>query len=1166
MKTEYLNNIINHINSIKAGKNEKRGICILLGAGADISSGGILFRELKLNFLKECNINVTSDIKEPKLNLLFEEAVNQCSQSGRCETLEKIMKRYNAPSEGYELLVLLAKLKYIDAVITTNFDYLLEETQDILNIHPFTVYAPGMAIPEEYYSRRSEIGPIYLKMHGDLYGRLVTHLTQEEISSLPYGDAYIKLFEHLISRNSLFLIGYGGYDTLITEIFKKNIDTVSNVYWCNVAAPDKNSELANTLEENDKITFVKSSFDEFFQSISLNILKEEMLTDSNSIFLPTILKSKIAHQQTLFSRKICKENKLVERLNIKEQLEEFLLNYSTKCVILKGAPKSGKTCFLYKYMKETKDIDFLPILCDNKRGILDGIALALGYNTNVPFSLVYNFCKWCNSLRKHIIFVLDDFFNNDYLRDDNIEYVIELSNFLCVTKEFHHVQFILSFQDSVYDKFIKIRDLQANRNLFEYCIDIGKLSDREVNMLIKYSEINYEDISEDIRELLHEPYIWQLIHQNHLSGNDFEGNNFFEVYIDKLYLTTTESDGFTKHSLNDILGKIAYNEIMNQNKPINIKGSEYRFLQKQGVIDFEGHFAYQRCAIYFCACYILNKLSPLEEIVENIIVPSILKPESLTENQIKVYSVILSHVKSINDFPIILGLLNSILLDGSGEKRKKIVLCSIDQLIRKDTKYFKDYINTADLSIYSKELLECLFKIFSENMPDLLLAFLKHKDMSLSYGAFVITSDKLYADIKRQLLNEGDIDIFTKVKNNLSQEYLFSTAIYLCSYFGWDNLRLTEYRKMIKLYKKHILPMTTCPSTEVLKDIVKKLKKYSYNFFFNAGDDLEEQYISMIHNEELCELIRFVLDGNGISLDKYMLLMQLSVDYNNSWIFILANLIVVQSMHNDAKQTYFVLSNVLEENKTKILVQQLDFYLSSIFWASYIHNPNDRQKFVKLFENVINNYETLLFEFPSNKRRSTIRKFTDEFDVVFEDGFNPLAFYFYTAPYESLMSEHFDWNYGKKDLIIYWDLADTLEKSGNYSAILRLVHAIGQMISIYPSEGYEALENLLPYDHAIIKKGMIRILKENYIRYPNETKKFIKSTKLSINENDLKEIYLNTTSYIENRSFEQLHWARLFYNYNKILGKDLVQIFLQQVLNSNSCDKFINNFLKDLFE
>ena len=186
-----IDNIINHISSVKKGEHSKHGICVLLGAGADISSGGILFRELKIKFLNENGFQISNDITDNKLDEEFQKVVDNLSQDGRCETLDKIMRSNSAPSEGYELLVMLAENGFIDAIITTNFDYLLEETEKLLGIKPFTIFTPGRAVPQEYYKKRNKISPIYLKMHGDLSDRLVTHLTKEELESKEYAHEFI---------------------------------------------------------------------------------------------------------------------------------------------------------------------------------------------------------------------------------------------------------------------------------------------------------------------------------------------------------------------------------------------------------------------------------------------------------------------------------------------------------------------------------------------------------------------------------------------------------------------------------------------------------------------------------------------------------------------------------------------------------------------------------------------------------------------------------------------------------------------------------------------------------------------------------------------------------------------------------------------------------------
>ena len=395
MNIKNINNILNHITSVKNGTDKKRGICFLIGAGADISSGGILFRELKIRFLKENGYIVPSNVSDKILDEQFEKQIDKMSQNGRCETLDKVMKRYKAPSEGYSLLVMLAELGYIDAVITTNFDYLLEQTQQSLNLSPFTIFTPGSAVPEEYYQRCSKTSPIYLKMHGDLSTRLVTHLTQNEIQNKQYGEKFIKLFKHIIHNDSLIIVGYGGYDSLITTIFKE-INDINEVYWCNISEPNDDSDLVKLLEQKDLLYYVNTTFDNLFQELSKTLLKDAKMKNTSPVFLPTVVETKITNQLAAFNEKFEYRDKLIIRKDIQESLENFLATYDNKCIAIIGKYKYGKSCAVYTAMTTISDITFFPIMYNEKYNILENMAQVLGYDTEVPFPIMYSFLKWWN--------------------------------------------------------------------------------------------------------------------------------------------------------------------------------------------------------------------------------------------------------------------------------------------------------------------------------------------------------------------------------------------------------------------------------------------------------------------------------------------------------------------------------------------------------------------------------------------------------------------------------------------------------------------------------------------------------------------------------------------------------------------------------------------------
>lgn len=1147
------NNIINHINSIKQNRNRKQGICVLIGAGADISSGGVLFRDLKLRFLEENSFIIPSNISDKVLDKQFEDQIDRMSQNSRCETLDKIMRRYKTPSEGYSLLVMLAEVGYIDAVITTNFDYLLEETQKMLNLNPFTIFTPGRAVPEEYYMRRNNIPPVYLKMHGDLSDRLITHLTQSEIQSNKYGDKFVKLFAYIIQNYSLIIVGYGGYDHLITEIIKQEINNLDEVYWCNICEPKEDSDLAKVLEKENKLYFVNTSFDSLFQNLAKFLLRDITLKNTNPIFLPTVIQSKIDNQVSMFNEKFEYREKIVQRKKGQDLLESFLSSFDNKCVAIIGEYKFGKSCFIYKAMQELRDIIFFPIVCDCKHTILESMSQAIGYDTDMPFPIMYSFFKWWDKTNKQLVFIIDDFFNIDCINETSDNQIIDFLNLLYIVREFKCIQFILSFQNSIYDKLEKNKTFSSFGNIITEKIYINEFSE-EVEELLTQNSVNNSDIPIlKKQELFYTPYVWEILNRNNIVLT--QNLDFFAQYTDALYNISTRKFNFTKHAFNSILQKLAYNQIFESNIYINSTSEEYSFLKEKGIIGEKDNIVYSELAIYFCRLYIL-KLKTWEHAIPEIITSISQKGDLLTEQQMDVYVSILAETNEINKFDIVFKNIDNVLVDKNYSfSLKKFVIKVLRKCAKYNQKLFENYMKCIDINIYSLELQYYLFKVCAELCPKNLVIWINtSKDKKLSYAAFVLLNDNLYNLLKNTQLHD---EIVTQFKDENSVIKLW----HLLTYWGWDNVNNAEYLKLKGVIVNKVFPIINRDNTAIQYTVLA-LMRYAYNVFFNAGEDFEEQFIRC-RNMPINALVKTVLNGKVLTKDQYIELLKINTDINNSWLFIVSNIIVIQSMKNSPGETYNMLYSFWDNINFDVQVQHLDFFLSSVFWSLYLCMPCDRKRFVVIFEKLVEKYERILFMLPIIERISTLHKFSEEFDQIFEDGFNPMAFYFYTAPYESLTTDA-NWDNGKSDLYIYWNLAECMSNLGKYDDILRIVHALGQMISIYPKEGYDALENLTGFEQPIIKKGIIRIFKENYLRYSNITNEALERSVYNFSSNDIDEIIYNSDFLLENRTMEQLHWGRLFYNLEQLTNINIAETFLLKILNSSSCSGFLYDFIKSL--
>ncbi|MDO5156386.1 MAG: SIR2 family protein [Eubacteriales bacterium] len=1149
-------NIINYIKAIKSKKTNKKGVCLLIGAGADIASGGKTFTQLKYDLLKMNGIDIPFNAPGEQLTEAFDKLINKFTQSGRCSELENVMRDRFSPSEGYELLVLLAEMKYIDAVVTTNFDTVLEETEKRLSLHPFDIYSPGVSIPDTFYSSRNDIRPIYLKMHGDLYGRYVSHLTTNEIETKQYGRDFIRLLSHLLSEYFIIVVGYGGYDNLITEFFMEEPKDNTPIYWCGINEHAPESPLVKVLKEQNRFNYVSISFDDFFIQLGLSFLGDQELSDINPHFLPTIVqaKSQIGKEQYPPS------NDYVFRKDLMDQVDNFFIDANRMTLFLHGKKGMGKSVLVGQMMQYYNDLLFVPVKLnrDITESVLINIAKGIGYKTDVPFSLLYNFAKWSNELQLNIVFTIDEIHISTE-QEDSLKYIKELFDFLNIVKQYQTVKFIICIDEASYETVNKILNDSSYQRSFYSSISISKFSNKEVNTLLQKVTPQFP-ISDEIYSLLRNPYIWQLISKKDYVA-DCSLNDFMGVYIERLICD--KNNNINKMGLQLYLEKRAYHilhHLVKEKKEIFDK-----HLQDNQILDADGNFVYDKYTEYYYYKYLKRQFTTTESI-DFVNIGEMLKNSIIRNAYVRMFSDIDSaeHIrKNIDEINKIVNQINT-----EDLYLKKFVYDVFKNFFQQKYIHLKNYILNSNLEDNEIPwLLEniCYTAIFSPKDPHKILNYISNIKPEMKYDIFLIKNDYMHQHMPLPIhLSEMKTYIDSYQSRFLQQNTKanFIDFIYLLTQWGPDIMNETLYQETITYWQTIIQKQKDqIFSSEAFSYSIQQIKKYAYNILFNSGTDVEEKFVNAINNETLRSTIMTVLSGNPISLQEYLQLASLATDINNAWIFLICNFITIASAQNNLSHTTEVFQNAINNFEQKDLVKILDFYLSSVFMSL---NMTQQDNFNLFFDEVVKKYEKVLFETPA-VRSATLLRFSDEFEQHFEDGFNPLAFYFYTAP-GLCYKEQKSWNNGNEYLCQYWQLAYNLDLTGNCSEMLRIVHALGQMISIYPQEGFAALENLVDYPHEIIKKGIRRILAENYLRYPTQTIDFVNKTKLNISQEELLQISRNNKPKWQNRTLEQLHWYRLFSNLSNILQRDIVKDFLEKITISVSYSSFMNDFFEDLFD
>ena len=230
----------------------KTKVCFLLGAGADISSGGLTFAELKRQAVEEFSKRRLFDVTLPEqIEARFEDLFLRLQPDERALLVDWLFHRMQPlrPSDAYKLLVLLAEAGGVDAVVTTNFDLMLEEAQAQLGRDLFHIYAPGLARPYLLSHARYELPKKpYLKLHGDIASRSVTLLTSADLDGATYDASMLELLETILRTHDLVLVGYSGFDPALARIIGGATSATANrIFWCNPRPPSPESPLYDAL-------------------------------------------------------------------------------------------------------------------------------------------------------------------------------------------------------------------------------------------------------------------------------------------------------------------------------------------------------------------------------------------------------------------------------------------------------------------------------------------------------------------------------------------------------------------------------------------------------------------------------------------------------------------------------------------------------------------------------------------------------------------------------------------------------------------------------------------------------------------------------------------------------------------------------------------------------
>ena len=1163
---------VSELNTIE--KDNSIGPCLFLGAGADVSSGGVLFSDLKKSIVSNERENSVYD--QESFSLIdkdFNEIMDALDDERRCSIIEYFIKNSQEwmPSDGYKLLVLLAKEKCISSVITTNFANLLEKTQEQLGIDAFQIFSPATAIPAQYFINRKMNKAVYLKMHGDLNGKLITHLTNTEIEGKPYQTEFIKLFEHLICNEVLVFLGYSGWDTKIAEIFETNISSIKTVYWCNIVEPDEKAPLIKLFKENNiLIKFINYNFDETLQTMATELFKDRLFFHVDSIFIWAMVKFKIERVQKEFIKNIQQETEGLVAVNRTKQdlLDDFVLDRNRNLCIMTGNSGVGKSLLLAKFCESYQsDGQVFPVPLNSmvtySNNLLDYIVKKLGYVAKDPFTVLYQFSSWASEQQKDFIFIIDNLGNKVGTVKELAVLLNNLIELAYVVRTFRRVKFIITLRTNIWNNIYQFLDenylhsiiWNDENNNINASVRLGSFDEYEIKQAKKiiFSLTKQREFSSEIMQLIKEPSLYGLIQKNAYILEDISNLNIYKVFEQTFF------NGPSKRVLEKLAYSYFYRYIKSApQKALSIEAVEYMKNSEQlknilSIEEEEISFKNDLVFEYSLASYLNSKkyidifLNDYENFEQEYL---------LNQLPLTMYNGIVRYCGIIcENFGKVIRLLYFLITHKS----------SPSQIVKKFVNDVFKFMALYNAEQYSKNI--CRFETNCDEYQKLhlfiihstgflkdcyaysVLDFLKKNSSSASTECVILLNDrfshglrnlKTKEEIKAYFLNY--VSIVVDRDNKVISLFLL---LLIMGRIGKDNIFKENYEYISQLVVKEIKSISAQPSKNDIQEAKDLFLKHAYLIFFNASDDLEEKYYHYSQKSEMIAIFGQIKKHRDLTEEQISTICLLTNHFATLDFFV-CNVIFIHmatySLEYALKNLDAIYNNF--DNNTTVL--ELDFYLSAVFLACYVDDPLNRQPYLIRFKKVINDFETKLFISPSSERLSSVRKFAEKFELEFEDGFNLLTNYTYTAPmYKYIKDEAGE----KVDeyLSLLWELVNTLEINGMYNDMVRIIQTINQMTVNWPIEGLEALNKFSNYKHSILRKAIIRTIGENYLRYPIITEKFLEQTGEAFSEDELLEVYSTTNSQIENRTLEQLVWARIIHYIKEYLNPqildDIIKIF-----------------------